>query len=334
LFVSVVICSDQRSTSLRRTLQSLLCPSNLRVKNWEVLVVMDESARDGTADICGEFEQEFSGTFRFLVQKGKGKSNALNLGIASARGDVLAMADDDVLCAPDYIQGIQTVFAQPGVDGAQGRVLLDCDGGLPEWMSAGLIRFMSLRDYGDEVQEWNESLSGTNMVVRAAAARQVGGYAPELGPGGTGFAEDTEFSLRLLDAGSRFVYAPQILVRHQLPRRRLTKSFFRRRYFGLGRSHAYYAPLDAPLWRFGLYVGKNWLTTQAKSLWQRSANRPAEALDCECGALRQAGFFWQHWQFERGVPRQLSRITSWPQERDSRLNCPSFAETNLQSQIS
>ena len=77
MFVSVVICSDQRSTSLRRTLQSLLSPPNLRMKDWEVVVVMDEGARDGTADICGDFEREFSGIFRFLVQKGKGKMNTI-----------------------------------------------------------------------------------------------------------------------------------------------------------------------------------------------------------------------------------------------------------------
>jgi GT2 family glycosyltransferase len=291
-----------------------MSPANLRAKSWEVLVVVDEDATDGTKDVCGEFERKFGGMFRVLVQKGKGKSNALNLGIASAQGDVLAMTDDDVLCAPDYIQGIQTVFAQASVDGAQGRVLLDCDGTLPEWMSVGLAKFMSLRDCGDEIKEWRESLSGTNMVVRAEAARRAGGFAPELGPGGTGFAEDTEFSVRLLGAGCRFVYAPQILVRHQLPHKRITKSFFRKRYFGLGRSHAYYASMDAPLWRLGIYVGKHWLTMQAKSLGLRTANRPAEALDCQCDALKQAGFFWQHWQFARGVPRKLSRVTSWPGE--------------------
>jgi GT2 family glycosyltransferase len=334
LLISVIICSDQRSASLRRTLESLLHPANLRAEDWEVLVVMDEGAQDGTGDLCGEFEQEFRGIFRVLVQRAKGKSNALNLGIASARGDVLAMTDDDVLCAPDYIEGIRAVFAQPTVDAAQGRVLLDCDGPLPAWMSPGLIKFMSLRDYGDDMRDWTETLTGTNMIVRAEVARQVGGFAPELGPGGTGFAEDTEFSSRLLAAGCRLVYAPQIVVRHQIPGDRLTKSFFKMRYFGLGRSHAYYAKMDAPLWRFGMYVGRHWLGTQARSLWHRSRSRPADALDCECDALKQAGFFWQHWQFARGVPRKLSRVTSWPQECRDGLPCRSDAGPNLPAHVS
>jgi GT2 family glycosyltransferase len=242
------------------------------------------------------------------------------------------MTDDDVICSPEYIQGVYTVFSDHTVDAAQGRVLLDCDGTLPEWMSSQLIKFMSLRDYGDAMRPWTETLTGSNMIVRTRAARRVGGFAPELGPGGTGFAEDTEFSLRLLDAGCRFVYAPQILVRHQVPGSRLAKSVFRKRYFGLGRSHAYYASLNAPLWRFGVYAGKHWLTMQAKSLRLRVANRAAEALDCECDALKQAGFFWQHCQFARGVPRKLSRVTSWPGEASDHRDY-SYPAVSLESRM-
>ena len=65
------------------------------------------------------------------------------------------------------------------------------------------------------------------MVVRADVFQKTGGFAPELGPGGIGVWEDTEISLRMRQAGCRMIYAPQILVRHQWARGRLTKSFFR-----------------------------------------------------------------------------------------------------------
>jgi glycosyltransferase involved in cell wall biosynthesis len=311
VFVSVLICSDSRASSLGRTLESLFSRTNLQAGNWEALVVIDRDARDGTADLCRSFEQRFSGIFRFLIQKKTGKSNALNVAISSARGDVLAMTDDDVLCAPDYIQAIQTVFSRYSVAGVQGRVLPDFEGGPPRWISPDFAWFLSLLDFGDEIKDWNYTLSGTNMAVRADAARAVGGFSPELGPGGAGFAEDTDFSFRLLGVGCCFIYAPQIVVRHQLSRERLTKAFLRKRYFGLGRSRAYFTPLEVPLWRFGLYVIKCWVLKAAEAAWNICTNRPAKALHCECKALEQAGFFWQHWRFHHGVPRQLSRVTSW-----------------------
>ena len=313
--VTVLICSRDRADSLRRTLGSLLCPTNLRTLDWEIIVVTDVSD-DRTAEVCREFQAKFPAYFRFLVQENRGKSNALNLGIAVARGEILAMTDDDVLCAPDYIASIQSVFDRYPADAAQGRIFLDCEGGLPNWMSVGHSVFMSWCDYGDEVQQpFNHTLFGTNMVVRAEAVRAVGRFAPELGAGTVvGFAEDTEFSIRLQEAGYRFIYAPQIVVRHQLPRHRLTRSFFRKRYFRLGCSHAYYIPLEVPLWRFGLYVVKNWIQREAQALRHRCANRPAKALDCQCEARIQAGFFWQHCCFSFGAPRRLSLVTCWPEQ--------------------
>jgi glycosyltransferase involved in cell wall biosynthesis len=267
--------------------------------------------------VCREFRRRYPERFRLLIQPGKGKSEALNLGIAEARGELLAMTDDDVLCAPDYVAGIQSVFERYPADAAQGRIFLDCEGDMPEWMSARHSVFMSSCDYGDQVQQpFDHTLFGTNMVVRAEAARAVGGFVPELGPGSAvGFAEDTEFSIRLRDAGYRLIYAPQIVVRHQLPRRRLTRSFFRKRYFGLGRSHAYYdPPFKVPRWRWGGYVVKNWIEREAQALRLRITGRPAEALDCQCEAREQAGFFFQHCCFLLGVPRRLSRVACWSEQ--------------------
>ena len=317
MFITVLICSRDRAASFRRTLQSILCQPNLSQPNWDVLAVVDRESEDGAGVLCREFERRYPGRFHFLVQNQYGKSSALNMGIAAARGDILAMIDDDVVCVPGYIDGIQSVFSISSVDAAQGRVLLDCAGGLPDWISEGLMKFMSLRDHGDQMREWTETLSGTNMVVRTEIARGCGGFARELGPGGAGFAEDTEFSHRLLGAGCRFVYAPQIAVRHQLTRGRLTKSFFRRRYFALGRSHAYYSTMPGPLWRFGLYAIKNWVSAEAKALWYVCTGRAAKGLEAECDALKQAGFFWEHWRFHRGAPRRLSRVTSWPVEQST-----------------
>ena len=136
---------------------------------------------------------------------------------------------------------------------------------------------MSEREYGDQVLPWDENLAGTNMVVRTEAARRVGGYNPELGAGAVGFYEDSEFSQRLREAGCRFIYAPQVMVWHRLPKERLTRRFFRDRFFRMGRSDAYRRPLAAPLWRFGLYAIKELLVKETLALWLRVRGQHALA---------------------------------------------------------
>src|ERR1700676_554611 len=235
MFISVIICSRNRADSLRQTLESLLSPANLELPAWETVVV-DNDSDDHTAQVCRDFQEKFPKNFRFLVEKEHGKSKALNSAIAVAKGDILAFTDDDVVCAVDYIEGIHTAFTLYQADAAQGRVLVDCQGGHPDWLD----RFMGLtvgwRDCGDAVLELDGTLCGVNMVVRAEVFQKIGGFSPELGPVGTGMGEDTEVSLRMRQAGCRMIYAPQILIHHRLAKETLTKSHFRKRFFCQGRA--------------------------------------------------------------------------------------------------
>lgn|SRR5262249_48445279 len=305
MFISVLICTRNRADSLRQTLESLISSTNLESSDWEVVVV-DNCSTDYTAEICRDFHERFPRHFRFLAEKKSGHSNALNSAIAAARGEILAFTDDDVRCAPDYLHGIRTVFGQYPADGVQGRVLPECEGGRPEWLDSSFGLTLALRDCGEEVVELDGPLFGCNMIVREEVFQKTGGFSPELGPGTAGLGADTELTLRMRQAGCRLIYAPQIVVWHRLPRERLTKSFFRERFFLSGRSLAFFESLPVALWRFGLFVAKEWVLKEMEAVWHLSAGRPALALRCQCEVRLQAGFFWQHWRFMRGVPRQLS----------------------------
>jgi glycosyltransferase involved in cell wall biosynthesis len=305
MIISIIICTRNRDESFHRAVASLFCPTNLEEPNWELLVV--ESSQDRTVEICHDFQQRFPGHFRFVREDKVGKSYALNTAIVEAKGDVLAFTDDDVLFASDYVRSIRTVFSSSAVDAAQGRVVLDCEGGWPKWLDETYALMADYRDYGQEVVPLKGTLCGTNMVIRKQLFEQVGGFAPELGPGGIGVFEDTEISLRMHENGRRLIYAPQILVRHQWARDRLTKDFIRKRMFLHGRVNAFYDNLPVSLGRFGLYVAKQIVSKEFQAAWELSMGRPAVALHRQCEAREQAGFFYQHWLFRRGVQRTFSR---------------------------
>ena len=82
-------------------LNSLFTAENLKLPNWEVLVV--ETSTDNTIEVCREFQRQFPRHFRFLTEKKLGKSHALNTAVVAAKGDVLAFIDDDVICDANYI---------------------------------------------------------------------------------------------------------------------------------------------------------------------------------------------------------------------------------------
>jgi glycosyltransferase involved in cell wall biosynthesis len=305
MFISVLICTRNRAASLRITLESLLCPSNLQEENWELMIV-DNCSTDHTAKICQEFASKFPKHVRLLVEKSVGKSRAMNTAIVAARGDLLALTDDDVLCAPDYIRGIRTTFAGHPTDSAQGRIVLDFEGGRPEWMNDFLDGIMSSRDFGMDVFEWKDNLTTCNMVVRAEVFHKVGGFSPELGPGATGFMDDSEFSMKMRRAGFRSIYAPQIFVNHRFSRERLSKSAVLKSCFRKGRSEAYFVSPPAPMWRFTFYVAKQLAIKQFLALSHRLRGRPAAAMSNRCECRQLVGFFWGHWRLNRGTGRKLS----------------------------
>jgi glucosyl-dolichyl phosphate glucuronosyltransferase len=299
MFISVLISTRDRADTLQRTLDALLCPANLKVTDWDVVVV-DNDSQDHTARVCEAFKAKFPDHFNFCFEKRHGKSNALNAGIAVAKGDVIAFTDDDVTCAPDYLQAIRTVFSQYPVDGVQGRILLDCEGGHPVWLDRFLGLTVGWRDDASELTSLQGTLCGSNMVLRTEVLKKVGAFLPDLGPGAIGLGEETELSLRVRAAGYRLAFAPQILTWHHLPKKRLTKAFIRHRFFQQGRAGAYFEALPGSLYRFGLYVVKETILQEFAALWHLFAGRPAQALRCQCEARSHAGFFWQHHLVRRG----------------------------------
>ena len=298
MFISVIICSSGRAQSLGQTLDTILVPGNLAIPDWEVLVAYGPR-ETGEAEICRKLDERFPGRLRFWLRSEPGKSGALNAAFAIARGDVWALTDDDVIVAPDFISAIRSTFEKYAVDGVQGRVLLECQGGRPTWMGDELSRWMSERDYGHKAFEWKENLTGTNMIIRAEVVRRIGGFAPELGAGAVGFAEDSEFSTRMRQAGYRLLYIPEILIRHRLPAERLTKASFRERFFRLGKTEAFLTPLRWPLWRFGLYSFKTAIFDALQSFWFLGTGKSGQAVLKQCHGYQVLGTFWQYVIFQR-----------------------------------
>ncbi len=99
-FVSVVIPIRDNAQGLEFTLRSLAA-QNLPRDEWEVIVVDDGSAvpaEDTTAPF---------GLTNLRVERlfpGGGRSKARNLGIRSARGEVVLMLDGDSFAAPDLVR--------------------------------------------------------------------------------------------------------------------------------------------------------------------------------------------------------------------------------------
>lgn len=169
-----------------------------------------------------------------------GKSWGLNEGLKRARGKVICPLDDDVVVAPDWAAKLLEAHAASGFDAIQGKILPGLD---PEGRPADPSRLLEYNipiiDYGEEVREIR-GLTGTNGSFKREVFERVGFYDTRLGPGGSGFSEDSEYSQRIRRAGFKIGYTPHAVVYHELDPGRYGRAVKREVQYRKGLSRSVY----------------------------------------------------------------------------------------------
>jgi glycosyltransferase involved in cell wall biosynthesis len=234
--ISVIICTYNRSESLKKTLSSLGGLSGLDSIDWELLVV-DNNSSDGTREVVEEFISASGRNCRYLFEKKQGLSQARNRGIREAEGEVIAFTDDDVLLDPKWLTNLAEEFENDGVACVGGKILPSWEKPRPGWLEGDLLNILALLDLGEEKIRLSEPVIwGANLAIRSSMFRQYGGFDTNLGrtEGKLYAGEETKFIRMLLEKGETVLYCPSILVHHCIPEFRMKKSYFRKWSFDKG----------------------------------------------------------------------------------------------------
>ncbi len=238
--ISIIIPTLNRAASLRKLLESLDSIEFLNSIRSEVLIVDNGSTDETETFLSTEQAKARKFSLRILREEKKGKANALNLGLTSANGNFILVVDDDVVVHPRWLIQHLECYRITTFDALQGRVLPGVD---QEGRSADPERLreynIPIVDYGDEIREIR-GLIGTNMSFKRKVFDQVGFFDVRLGPGKSGFSEDTEYSIRIRNAGFKIGYTPSALVYHELNPGRYGRKYNRAVQYRKGLSRSIY----------------------------------------------------------------------------------------------
>ena len=223
---SVIICTRNRAESLKQTLNSfkqVLIPNYIAC---EILVV-DNGSTDNTADVVSDTALPHFST-RLVSEPIRGQAHARNTGIQAARGQIIVFTDDDVRPEPDWLGEILAPYEDDRVAAVKGRTILEFDGVPPNWLDRIHRGFLAESNHGETpIFPFKGFLVGANMSFRREVAESVGTFNTLLGPGRAGFWDDTEFSVRLMQASYQQYYQPTAIVHHMISNARLTSAYFR-----------------------------------------------------------------------------------------------------------
>jgi glycosyltransferase involved in cell wall biosynthesis len=237
--LSVVICTCNRSASLKRTLDSvnrLFIPENLE---WE-LIIVDNNSKDDTEEMVNGVQERCNLPILFVKEEQQGISFARNRGIREAKGRLIAFTDDDVVVDQRWIGAVVKTFSEYDVQCIGGKILPVWEKPVPAWLLEDLYDRLALLDYGNVPLYLKEPVIwGANFAVRAAAFETYGLFSTERGrlPDKLYSGEETFFMSSLLEGGESILYMPDAIVHHCISEERMRKMYFRRWMFQHGELH-------------------------------------------------------------------------------------------------
>ncbi len=227
--LELLIPTLRRPALVRAALQSIGRAAAPRGLDVSVIVVNNDV-------VPLPLEPELTGPYplRVVEERRPGKSAALNTGIAASTADYIGLLDDDVEIADDWFHVAERALQAGSVDFIGGRALVRHRAEVPGWVPPGYPAVLGGADGGPEPFVYGPAfpgiLMGVNAVISRAVLLAVGPYDTALGPRADrrlGSCEDENMYWRLLRAGARGLYLPDLVVHHHVHPERLRKGYFR-----------------------------------------------------------------------------------------------------------
>jgi GT2 family glycosyltransferase len=205
---SLIICSRNRQDMLRDTIQSVLQGDELPAE----IVIIDQS--DSPDEVLRQQMTGQDSNVRYIWSRTRGLSRANNLGIATARHDILVFTHDDVFVERDWFSAMIQALVEAGSEAVVTSGVLLSNEGREDGFQ--LTKKVEEQEEVYEGRLGKDVLPGLSIGLHRSAFTEVGFMDERMGPG-TPFpaAEDNDLGFRLLESGYHILYLPEAVLYHR-----------------------------------------------------------------------------------------------------------------------
>jgi len=201
--VSIVLITHNRVNLLLDAVESLLAKT---VQTPLEIIIVDNGSTDGTAQIV---QERYPRVRLISLTKNLGVSGGRDVGIQEAQYELVLFMDDDALLESDCAVDLVSQFFVTNSDVAV--------------LAFSIVNDMTGTILSHEFPKRGHSLCNTEVMqdvayfvgcgfcLRRSVYQLVGGFCRDMmyGP------EEVDLSFRILEAGYRIVYTPDITIRHR-----------------------------------------------------------------------------------------------------------------------
>lgn len=171
----------------------------------EIIVVDNEStaaSRAALADVTPSL---------VCLNGNRGFTGGMNAGASAARGEFIALLNNDLRLAEDWLEAALVAASDPRVGVVGGRSVSDqadaTASTLPRIDPRGFSQLLAVEVPRAAVA----SVDGGHLLVRAAAWQELGGFDDDF----FAYYEELDLCARALARGWRVIYEPDMRVRHR-----------------------------------------------------------------------------------------------------------------------
>lgn len=198
--VSIVIATYNEAKKIDRKIQNTL---SLEYPREKLEIVVVDSSEDETSDRVRKWEKSFPFIKLIKEPKRRGLATALNLGYATATGDIVVKSDCDILHPPNALRKLVVAFSDSQIGGASGKQVLFN----PHSTEKGY------RTIVDKIREAQSKLDSAYMFEPFCAFRK--GLIEPISE--KSVADDGELALKIRRKGFRTVFISDALFYEETP---------------------------------------------------------------------------------------------------------------------
>jgi GT2 family glycosyltransferase len=195
--VSAVVSAWNKLRDVRANLLAL----RAQTRPFDEVVLVDNSSTDGTVDMIRRDFPEVR--LVIMPNSAYGACETFNVGFATARGERIAILDDDVVLTPQWLEAtLARMQAEPASTAIVSTSVIEP--GMPDsYKNAPAVN----------TERYMSTFRGCASLARASALREAGGYDERLFL----YGNERDLTCRLLNLGHRVLQFPGAETFHMTP---------------------------------------------------------------------------------------------------------------------
>jgi GT2 family glycosyltransferase len=152
-----------------------------------------------------------AGRIRLIRLDAPSIPHAMNVALLDARGEIVLFLDDDVEPSPALVREHAAAYGDAGVWAVVGQCLQPGESPAPSPPLPSPLPDLEFRFNHDQRREVRNVIA-MNLSVRRARALEIGGFDENFVM--VAYRFESDFALRLTEAGGRILFEPRARVRH------------------------------------------------------------------------------------------------------------------------